>query len=289
MTKASELILNDDNSVYHLHLQPDQIAGTVITVGDPERVKRIVSHFDEIEHKARNREFYTVTGFYNNNRISVISTGIGPDNIDIVFNELDILKRFHLPSGKFRTDFTPYTFIRLGTTGTAQEDIPVGSFVVSEYAVGMDNLLQYYNYEEPEVPFAEALKQHLRENLSKKFFPLITAGAPSLIEEIGSEFRKGITATCPGFYAPQGRSVSLEARFPDFLEIISVFRYKNHCITNFEMETNAIYGLSSMLGHRAISCSAVLANRATGKFSSTPGKDVDRLIEAGLQLIDGLS
>ncbi len=288
MTKASELILNEDGSVYHLHLKPEQIADTIITVGDPKRVDRIIDAFDTIEHQVRYREFYTVTGRYKGKRISVISTGIGPDNIDIVINELDALRRFELNSGKVQESFHAYTFVRMGTTGTAQADIKLGSIIASEYAIGLDNLLHYYLYTEPETAFKNPFKEYFVNHFGSSINPVITQASSELIKQLDPAVLRGITVTCPGFYAPQGRSVSLQAKYDDFLADLSTFRHEEYRITNFEMETNAIYGLSSLLGHKAISLNSVLANRATGEFTEDPTRDVDNLIDYGLSFIESL-
>lgn len=288
MNKASELILNDDGSVYHINLRPEQVADKVITCGDPGRVERISQHFEKIEHKVHKREFYTVTGYYNGERMTAISTGIGPDNIDIVVNELDFLKRFDLSTGERKDTVSPYTIVRLGTSGAAQKDIPVGSFVASEYALGLDNLLHYYNYEEGNIPFTDELRDFIRKYFGDKIHPLVAPCDMEILSQLDSDIVRGITVTAPGFYAPQGRSVSLEPRFPKLREYLGEFKSGRYRVTNFEMESSAIYGLSKMLGHKPLSLNVIIANRPLGTFSQDTKKDVDKLIEFGLDFVAGL-
>ncbi len=288
MIKDSELILNDDGSIYHIHLRPEQVADKVITVGDPGRVERVARHFNNIEFKVHNREFYTVTGSYQGERITAISTGIGPDNIDIVINELDILRRFDLKTGELLDKVKPYFIIRMGTSGSAQEDIPVGAIVASEYALGMDNLMQYYDYKEPEIPFAKALREHIRKYFGDKIHPTIVPCSTEVINKIAPEIVRGITVTAPGFYGPQGRHVSLKPKFPDLQSYLGKFNHDGHRVTNFEMESSAIYGLSYMLGHKPLSLNVIIANRIKGTYSEDYTKDVDRMIEYGLGFVKNL-
>ena len=283
---AAELILNKDGSIYHLGLRPEDVAPIVITVGDPERVSKVSRYFDKIELKAKRREFVTHTGYLGKKRITVISTGIGPDNIDIVFNELDALVNIDLEKKTPLPELTSLQIIRLGTTGGLQEDLAVNSFVSSSGAFGLDGLLQFYE--------AEPLQQHelvkaLRKHCAGAWdFPLAPYYAPAdetLRQLFSAECREGITATNPGFYGPQGRQLRAPVRFPGYLDLLQRFDYQGQKIVNLEMETAAILGLSHLMGHRAVSLSVILANRPQGTFSNNPGKAVERLVEMALERI----
>ncbi|UII75777.1 nucleoside phosphorylase [Flagellimonas sp. HMM57] len=280
----SELILNPDGSIYHLNLLPQDIASTIITVGDPDRVRCISAYFDSIEVEKGKREFLTHTGSYKGKRISVVSTGIGTDNIDIVFNELDALVNIDFTTRQIKSNKTQLNFIRIGTSGAIQADIAVDTFLLSEIAIGFEGLLHFYNTNEATEKVLEA---KLNEYLGWKSHN-ITAYAISSDESLRNEFlsnriRLGITVTNSGFYGPQGRKLRLMPQIPDFNEKLAAFTYKNQKITNLEMETAGIYGLSKLLGHRAISLNAILANRATGDFSKNPDKTIDNLIQYALE------
>jgi uridine phosphorylase len=272
--------------VYHLRLKPGDIAQTIITVGDPDRVARVSRHFDSIEVSVERREFRTQTGSYKGKRLTVISTGIGTDNIDIVFNELDALVNIDFNTRTVKTEFTALDFIRIGTSGGIQEEIPVDSFLVSEKAIGFDSLLHFYgNTQFMDESFSEALVQHLQW-CSKKSTPYVVSGSDKLGALFSSEvFRKGITATNVGFYGPQGRKLRLALEDENFNSRLVSFRYGGRSIDNMEMETSAMYGMAQLLGHRAISLNAIIANRAAGIFSENPGKTVDRLIKKTLDLL----
>ncbi|MBK9732426.1 MAG: nucleoside phosphorylase [Chitinophagaceae bacterium] len=282
----SELILNARGAIYHLDLLPEEIANTVITVGDPHRVKEVSKYFDRVEITRQHREFVTHTGFIGNNRMSVISTGIGTDNIDIVVTELDALVNIDLQTRKIKENLTPMNIIRIGTSGALQADIEIDSFVASEFAIGMDNLLNFYHLEHP--PFEKELLlgflNHVQDN-HIAFIPYVAGGSSSLISKFQGITHKGITVTCPGFYGPQGRMLRAEPAFPDLIDHLSSFTFSGHRITNFEMETSAIYGMSRLLGHQAVSLNAIVANRMQKKFSSDSHKAVDRLIRAALELL----
>ncbi|EDM43104.1 phosphorylase family protein [unidentified eubacterium SCB49] len=280
----SELILNDDGSIYHLALKPGQIADTIITVGDPERVMDIAKHFDTIELEVQRREFKTITGRYKNKRLTIVSTGIGTDNIDIVFNELDALVNIDFESRTIKPMHTALTFVRIGTSGAIQSEIPINSFLISEKAVGFDNLLHFYsNTDFLDIPFSEALKEHAQWS-KQKSDPYVVCGDTQLIKHFSTnDFVKGITATNVGFYAPQGRKLRLELQDNNLNHKLQMFTYKQQKITNLEMETSGIYGLSMLLGHRAISLNAILANRANGTFSDSPKKAVNLLIVRTLE------
>jgi len=295
----SELILNPNGSIYHLNLLPEQVAPTIITVGDPDRVGAVSKHFDRLDFKVQKREFVTHTGWIGNKRLTVISTGIGTGNIDIVFNELDALFNIDLKQKKIKETLTSLQFIRIGTSGCLKEAIPINSFLVSEFAVGMDNLLNYYHFKRNKVE--KKLKQTLRQFLKKKStkinkVPYVFEASSTLVEQLGKDFLKGITLTCPGFYGPQGRqirAINKEANLLDHFVAFNQANYQfkqttknyNWQITNFEMETAGIYGMANLLGHQAISFNALLANRATGAFSKKPKKTVDKLIEIVLDRV----
>ena len=277
---ASELILNKDGSIYHLNVLPQNIADTIITVGDPERVEKVVRHFDKIEVIVRKREFHTQTGTCRGKRMTVISTGIGTDNIDIVLNELDALVNIDFKERKLKKRHSSLDIVRIGTSGSIQPDIEVDSFVQSELAVGFDSLLLFYESKEIQLQdFNEALTDHLK--LSKeKSKPYVVSCDEELAQKFSSpNIFTGFTGTNVGFYGPQGRILRLPLQDDRLNEKIAHFQYKGKRITNLEMETAAIYGLSKLLGHRALSMNAIIANRATGTFSRNAAKTVDELIE----------
>ena len=278
---ASELILNPDGSIYHLNLLPEQVADTVFFVGDPDRVARVSRHFDKIEHEVRKREFITHTGWLGGRRLTVISTGIGPDNIDIVMNELDALVNIDFSTKTVKENPTSLNIIRIGTSGSLSADIPVDSFLVSTFGIGLDNLLHFYDY--PANPREEMLRQAFTSfaaGIGTHLHPIATEADHGLVAKFAKNMHRGITLTCPGFYAPQGRKLRLGSTIQgSFFEKIGQFRFEGQRVTNFEMETSAILGLARMLGHRAASCNAILANRITGEFSQNPKKVEERLIE----------
>ena len=275
----AELILNDDGSIYHLGIQPQECAPLIITVGDPERVPMVSQFFDRIDFTNQKREICIHTGVLGNRPISVISTGMGTDNIDIVINELDALFTLDLSTGKPLDSPTPLTLIRLGTSGAIQADIELDSLVVAEAAIGFDNLMHYYDPTMCEHPLAVSLHTHL--GMPKKMnHPYYVEGDPNLIKDcVKLGIQKGTTATNPGFYAPQGRQLRTKSILPYDVNELIKFSYKNALITNFDMETAGIYGLSQVLGHRAISISAILANRFHGTFSDQPDQTVHNMID----------
>ena len=286
----SELILNPDGSIYHLHLHPEQVATTIITVGDPERVKTVSKHFDRIEHQVQNREFVTHTGYIGHQRLTVIATGIGTDNIDIVLNELDALFNIDLVTRQIKTTFTKLQFIRIGTSGCLRKELPVDTFLISRYAIGMDALMPYYNYQQEDS--SKQLEAALTHALhSTPLRPYVIKNTSSLDTALGEGIPKGITITAPGFYAPQGRQLRAISTHKDLLESIQKVRtipIVGLPITNLEMETAGIYGLAKALGHEAISFNALLANRGRGEFSKHPQKTIDRLVELVLSRIAGV-
>ncbi len=282
----SELILNPDGSIYHLNLRPEHLAQTIITVGDPDRVDQVTRHFDRIECKIRKREFHTQTGTYKNKRITVISTGIGTDNIDIVFNELDALVNIDFKTREIKKEHTSLDIIRIGTSGAIQSDIPIDSFLVSELAIGFDSLLHFYDSTHVQYPeISKSLVSHLEWSPNKSL-PYAVFGDPKLINHMATDqIYKGVTVTNVGFYGPQGRVLRLPLQDEQLNDKMSSFRHKEKKITNLEMETAGIYGMSKILGHRAVSMNGILANRATGKFSNDPKNTVELLIQFTLNKI----
>ena len=279
MIKSSELILNPDGSVYHLNLKPENIAHDIIFVGDPDRVEKITQFFDSIEFSIQKREFKTQTGIYKGKRLTVLSTGIGPDNIDIVVNELDALVNIDLNTRQPKEKLTSLNIIRIGTSGSIQADIPVDSFVLSQFGIGLDNMLRSYIVDEiTHKDIEEAFITQTEWNLQKGR-PYAIACSEVLEKRIESnQMHKGITCTVGGFYGPQGRVMRLPIQDSDLNSKMDHFQFNGNRITNLEMETTAIYGLSALLGHNALSLNAIIANRATGTFSEDPTKAVDELI-----------
>jgi len=283
---ASELIINNRGAVYHLDTKPEEIATTIITVGDPDRVKTISKHFDSIEYNNQHREFITHTGYIGRQRISVVSTGIGTDNIDIVLNELDALVNIDFKSRTIKENLTHLNIIRIGTSGSLQADIPVDSYVASTHGLGIDNLLHFYRVQHNE---ADKLllqsfitQTQLHNSLS---FPYISGAGASLIKHFVGGFHQGITVTCPGFYGPQGRVLRLGLSNPELIDRLTSFSFGAHRITNFEMETSAIYGLGKLLGHHCLSLNAIVANRVKKEFSKDGNAAVEKLIEITLERI----
>jgi len=282
----SELILNPDGSIYHLNLKPEHLANTVITVGDPDRVHKITKYFDTVEYRIHKREFHTQTGIYKGKRITVISTGIGTDNIDIVFNELDALVNIDLNTRHIKKEHTSLNFIRIGTSGAIQPEIPLDSFIVSEIAIGFDSLLHFYESNKHLIPeISDSLVQHMDWS-PQKSSPYVVGFDKKLGSHMLSEQTySGTTITNVGFYGPQGRVLRLPTSDSLLNDKIASFTYDNKKITNLEMETAGIYGMSKLLGHRAVSLNAMIANRATQEFSSNPEKTVNELIKYTLEKI----
>ncbi|TYB76334.1 nucleoside phosphorylase [Bizionia myxarmorum] len=287
--KESELILNPDGSVYHLNLKPENIATTIIFVGDQDRVEKITKHFDSIEFSTQKREFKTQTGLYKGKRLSVISTGIGPDNIDIVVNELDALVNINLKTRQPKKEITALNIIRVGTSGSLQSDIPVDSFVLGTHGLDLTGLLHFYQIEPISNPEMEnAFIKHTNWHPNKAR-PILIANSSTLEKHFTSERTfSGITATAVGFYGPQGRVLRLPVQDAELNDKMDSFEFNNNRISNLEMETSAIYGLSKLLGHHALSLNAIIANRANGTFSENPKKIVEELIEYTLGKISTL-
>jgi len=285
---SSELILNPDGSIYHLNLLPEDIADTIITVGDPDRVAEVSAFFDTIEIKKGKREFHTHTGSFYGKRLSVISTGIGTDNIDIVLNELDALVNIDFENRLVKTNKTSLDIIRIGTSGAIQPDIPVDTFLMSEYAIGLDGLLHFYKSDSAQDnEMAKAFIAHA-DRSGQKAAPYAVKYDETLATKLLSKrIRLGITITSTGFYGPQDRRLRLDTLGDGFIEQLASFQYEGKQITNLEMETSGIYGLSKLLGHRAVSMNCMLANRATGEFSKNPKKATQDLIGYCLEKICG--
>ena len=285
----SELILNADGSIYHLCLQPHQIASTIITVGDPDRVGEVSQHFDSIEHRVQHREFVTHTGILRGKPLTVISTGIGTDNIDIVMTELDALVNIDFETREPKAALTVLDIIRVGTCGSMQPMSEVDSLIVSTKAIGLDNLMHFYDAEQTgdELLLADALADYLeKKSEDLMIMPYTFSADKNLLQSFDNErFIQGLTITAPGFYAPQGRILRGKQAEPKLLKLLMGFQYKKQLLTNFEMETAGIYGMARLLGHRAISISAILANRADNTFSKQAKKTVEMLIEEVLNRI----
>lgn len=284
--KDSELILNPDGSVYHLNLKPEDISDTIIFVGDQDRVEKITKYFDSVEFSTQKREFKTQTGYYHDRRITVLSTGIGPDNIDIVLNELDALVNIDLKTRKPKSELTSLNIIRVGTSGSLQNDIPVDSFVMSTHGLDVNGMLHFYQIDgisNPEIE--DAFIKHTDWDKNKAR-PIVINNSKYLEKYFESDIVfKGMTGTAGGFYGPQGRVLRLPLHDANLNAKLYNFSYKDFRITNFEMETSVIYGLSKLLGHEALSLNAIIANRANGDFSKDPKKTVDKLILYTLERI----
>ncbi len=275
----SELILNSDKSVYHLNLHPHEISDTIINVGDPDRVGMVSSFFEKIEVKKQKREFVTHTGYYKGKRITVLSTGIGTDNIDIVYNELDTLANIDLEKREIKKDLKSLNLIRIGTSGSLQAEIPVDGFVFSQYGLGLDGLLNYYRLENDgeEKKIIESFRSHY-SNEGILSLPYLARCSSKLENALSEGMFKGITASCCGFYAPQGRVLRYELARKDFIERLHSFKFENHRITNFEMETGAMYGLARIFGHHCCSINAIVANRITNEHTHKGDDTMNKLI-----------
>jgi uridine phosphorylase len=280
----TELILNPNGSVYHLKLLPEVIADNIITVGDQGRVEMVSAHFDTIDFKVQNREFVTHSGTYKGKRIMVISSGIGTDNIDIVVNELDAAVNIDLKTRTVKEQKRSLNIVRIGTSGALQKDIPVDNYVVSTHGLGFDGLLNYYldlpSINDNEISEAFIQQTNWNKNLP---YPYAIKGSEMLINKIGFDLMKGITATAPGFYGPQGRKLRLTPWVEDFNQQLTDFQYKEHRITNFEMETSALYGLGKLLGHNTCTVCAIIANRVAKQYSKDYHPSVERLVQLVLE------
>lgn len=284
----SELIINDRGAIYHIDCRPEEIASTIITVGDPDRVKEVSKHFDSIEYRNQHREFISHTGYVGKKRITVISTGIGPDNIDIVLNELDALANINLETRTENATLKSLQIIRMGTCGSLQGQYPVDSFVAGTHGLGLDNLMNFYhlNTQTEEQQLLQAFITHTQiEGITH---PYISSAGMGLLKHFVDGFHQGITVTCPGFYGPQGRVLRMGLKHPGLIDQLTTFSYGQHHISNFEMETSALYGMSKVLGHSCVSLNAIVANRITKTFSKDGGAAVENLIQKGLEIIENM-
>jgi uridine phosphorylase len=281
----ADLILQKDGSIYHLNLLPKHIGDTIIAVGDPNRVYQVTRHFQEVEFEMNQREFITCVGKYNGKKVTVMSTGIGTDNIEIFLTELDALVNIDFKTREVKPKRKKLKIIRVGTSGALQEDILVGTHLVSQYAIGLDNLMNFYSL--PQSLMEKDIAEDIRSQTGLAFTPYVVRGSEKLQHQIGFDMVVGNTVTCPGFYAPQGREIRLPIRYPKLVERLNYYHNKEHdlWLTNFEMETSAYYALGRLLEHEVISVNAILANRIRNEFSSNPGKIIDSLIAKVLDRI----
>jgi len=286
---ASELIINDRGAIYHLNVRPEEIADTIITVGDPERVAEVSKYFDRVEHKLAHREFITHTGTIGQKRISVLSTGIGPDNIDIALNEIDALANINFDTRTINDQKKSVSIIRMGTCGSLQGEVGVNELVAGTHGLGIDNVLHFYTQEnnEEEKAILAAFDEHTKIS-AHKIQPYIATASADLLKHFTDGYSHGITVTCPGFYGPQGRILRLPLKMPNLVDQMTSFRYGQHRIANFEMETSAIYGLCNLLGHQCLSINVIIANRVKKEYSKDMGKAVDHMIQKSLDIIAGI-
>ena len=283
----SELIINGDGSIFHLHVKPEQLADKVILVGDPGRVSLVASHFDSKECDIESREFHTITGTYHGKRISVVSTGIGCDNIDIVLNELDALANIDFKTRTEKEQLRQLTLVRIGTCGGLQEYTPVGTFIASEKSIGFDGLLNFYSgrNEACDLPFEEAFKQHMQWNPQLCAPYVIDADKETLERIAGDEMVRGVTIACGGFFGPQGRELRIPLADPKQNEKVESFEYNGYRITNVEMESSALAGLARLMGHKAVTCCMVIANRRAKNVNANYKNSIDELIKLVLERI----
>ena len=283
----SELIINGDGSIFHLHVKPEQLADKVILVGDPGRVSLVASHFDSKECDIESREFHTITGTYHGKRISVVSTGIGCDNIDIVLNELDALANIDFKTRTEKEHLRQLTLVRIGTCGGLQEYTPVGTFIASEKSIGFDGLLNFYSGRNDvcDLPFEEAFKQHMQWNPQLCAPYVIDADKETLERIAGDEMVRGVTIACGGFFGPQGRELRIPLADPKQNEKVESFEYNGHRITNFEMESSALAGLARLMGHKAVTCCMVIANRRAKNVNANYKNSIDEQIKLVLERI----
>lgn len=279
----TDIILNPDGSIYHLNLKPEHISDKVITVGDPSRVHRISRHFDSIDFEMNKREFITHVGKYKSKRITVISTGMGTDNVEILMTELDALVNIDLKKREPKKEKKRLSIVRIGTSGSIQEDIKSGTHILSEYGIGLDSLICFYAMEME--GFELQVAEKLKATIGLPYLPYCVKGSETLIKKFKDLMTLGNTLTCHGFYAPQGREIRVPIRYPDLIEKLNYFHIDNFWITNLEMETAGYYALAKMLGHDMISLNAIIANRISNKFSKDPNQVIDDLIMKVLERI----
>jgi len=276
----SELILNADGSIYHLHLKPENLASLVFTVGDPDRVALVSKYFDQVDFKVSKREFVTHTGRIKGKRVTVMSTGMGTDNVEILMTELDSLVNVDLRTHTVKPKAKSLEIIRLGTSGSMQADLAVGSLLASEIAVGVDTLMQFY----PTLEGSQDWARLVQETLNLTFLPYQASASTKLLQKLPSDFYRGVTLTAPGFYAPQGREIRLKPKMDNMFERLAALQVGGLKMTNFEMETAGYYAMGQLLNHRMLSLNAIVANRPSGEFDKEAEKTVDRMIRAALEV-----
>lgn len=284
--KEADLILNPDGSIYHLHLKPEEIPDLILVAGNPARIGMISDHFDKVEFKRENREFVSHAGTLRGKPLMALSTGIGPDNIDIVMNELDALANIDLNTREPKAQRRILTIVRIGTSGTLHPDIPIGTLVTASHGMGLDGSLHYYR-RLADVIDHDITREFIRQTDWPAFLPMpyIIPGTLPVIKKLSTKGILGITATAGGFYGPQGRELRLRSSFPGMIDTLARFSYKNHRIVNLEMETSSLYGLGAMLGHEVASICVLLANRATGEYTKSVHDDEDKLIRYVLEIL----
>jgi uridine phosphorylase len=282
---ASELILNSDGSIYHLHLKPENLASLVFTVGDPDRVALVSRYFDRVDFKIQKREFITHTGVIGNRQVTVMSTGMGTDNIEILMTELDALVNIDLENRTIKSEKKSLQIIRIGTSGSMQKDVPIGTFLASKLGIGLDTLMQFY----PDLLGSQELAEGIQNELHLPFRPYQTQANPTLLGKLTGEFVQGVTLTCPGFYGPQGRKLRLAPRIDQMIERLSNLEINGNRLTNFEMETAGYYAMGELLGHQMLSLNAIVANRPLGQFDPEADKTIDRLIQRSLEIFTASS
>ena len=282
----SELIINPDGSAFHLHIKPEQLSDKIVMMGDPDRVTMTASHFDTIECDIRSREFHTVTGMYKGKRITALSHGIGTDNIDIVMTELDALANIDFKTRTVKEDFKQLTVVRVGTSGALQPHCPIGSYVVSEKSVGFDGLIHYYANSDKirEEDFEEAFQKHVNWS-PYHCLPYVVSADEELVDRIAHDMIRGVTISAIGFYGPQGRYVRLPLADPELNAKIESFRYGNYSITNYEMESSAIAGMAKLMGHKAMTVCAIIANRVALESNANYKGSTEELIKIVLERI----
>ena len=272
----SELILNKDQSIYHLNLKPEHLSDIILTVGDPGRVYKISQYFDDVDFEVNKREFITHIGRYKGKRITVISSGMGTENVEILLNELDALANIDFNTREIKKEKRRLKIIRIGTSGSLQEDVAIGSHLVSDYGVGLDSLMYFYNL--PQTPFENEVCLKLKNELGLPFIPYCVSGSEQLKKQYAFDMIAGNTVTCPGFYGPQGRKLRLDLAFPHIIKDLNYFHALDFWLTNFEMETAGYYAFGRLLGHDVLSVNAIIANRITNEFARNPDKIIDELI-----------
>lgn len=273
----SELILNKDGSIYHLSLRPQDISDIILTVGDPSRVHKVSQYFDKITFEMNKREFITHTGLYKGKKLTVMSTGMGTDNVEILMSELDAITNINLKKRENKSRKKSLKIIRIGTSGSLQQDIPLDSLLITQYAVGLDTLMYFYNLERTEAE--RNVEAALQLEAELPFRPYCVEGSSKLFKHLSTDTIVGNTVTCPGFYAPQGRALRVPIKYPQIVDKLGAFHYGDLWLTNFEMETAGYYALGRIMGHEVISCNAIIANRVTKEFSKNPDKTIDHLIK----------